>query len=66
VAILNTGRHVHLKIWPNNGAKDQALPGSSLQTRFSLKNGWVFVDRRSEHLLQSNRAGRVREGRYQN
>ena len=66
MAILNTCGHAHLEIGPDNGAKDKALPGSLLQTGFGLVYGGISVERGAEDLSQSDRAGRVREGRDQN
>jgi hypothetical protein len=51
---------------PDDRAKDQALPGSLLQTGFGLEYGGISFERGAEDLLQSDRAGRVREGRDQN
>ena len=66
MAILNTCGDVHVEIGPDDGAKDQALPGSLLQTGFGLEYGGIFFERGAKDLLQSDRAGRVREGRDQN
>ena len=66
MAILNTCGDEHVEIGPDDGAKDQALPGSLLQTGFGLEYGGIVVERGAEDLLQSDRAGRVREGRDQN
>jgi hypothetical protein len=66
VAILNTCGDVHVEIGPDDGAKDQALPGSLLQTGFGLEYRGIVVERGAEDLLQSDPAGRRREGRYQN
>src|SRR5258708_35923921 len=66
VAILNTCGDVHVEIGPDDGAKDQALPGSLLKTGFGLQYGGISFESRAEDLLQSDRAGGVREGRDQN
>ena len=41
MAILNTCGDVHVEIGPDDGAKDQALPGSLLQTGFGLEYGGI-------------------------
>ena len=66
MAILNTCGDEHVEIGPDDGAKDQALPGSLLETGFGLEYGGIVVERGAEDLLQSDRTGRVREGRDQN
>src|SRR6476659_7390611 len=66
VAILNTCGDVHLEIGPDDGAKDQALPGSLLQTGSGLEYGGIVVERGAENLSQSDRSVRVREGHDQN
>jgi len=66
MAILNTCGDVHVEIGPDDGAKDQALAGSLLKTGFGLEYGGIVVESGAEDLLQSDRAGRVREGRDQN
>ncbi|KAG0505653.1 MAG: hypothetical protein Udaeo_09890 [Candidatus Udaeobacter sp.] len=62
MAILNTCGDEHVEIGPDDGAKDQALPGSLLQTGSGLEDGGIVVERGAEDLSQSDRAGRVREG----
>src|SRR5206468_8071344 len=66
VTILNTCGDGHIEIGPDDGAKDQALPGSLLETGFGLEYGGISFERGAEDLLKSDRAGRVREGRNQN
>jgi len=66
VAILKTGGEAQVEIGPDDGAKDQALPGSLLETGFGLEYGGIVVECGAENLLQSDRAGRVHEGPDQN
>ena len=63
---MNTCGDEHVEIGPDDGAKNQALPGSLLQTGFGLEYGGIVVERGAKDLSQSDRAGRVREGRDQN
>jgi hypothetical protein len=65
MAILKTCRNSDLETGPDDGAKDQALPGGLLETCFGLEYGGIVVQRRAKDLLQSDRAGRVSEGRDQ-
>ena len=63
---MNTCGDEHVEIGPDDGAKDQALPGSLFQTGFGLEYSGIVVECGAEDLSQSDRAGRVREGRDQN
>jgi hypothetical protein len=66
VAILNTCGDVHLEIGPDDGAKDQALPGSLLQTGSGLEYGGIFFERGLENVFQSDSVGWARETNHEN
>jgi hypothetical protein len=66
MAILKTCGNAHFEVGQRNGAKDEALPGRPLQTRFGLEDGGILVERSAEDLLKSHRDGRMRERRDQN
>jgi hypothetical protein len=66
VTILNTCGDAHVEIGPDDGPKDQALPGSLIETGFGFEYGRISFERDAEDLLQSDGAGRIREGRDQN
>jgi hypothetical protein len=55
VAILETSGDEHIEVGPGDGAKDQAFPGSLLETGFSLEYGGIVVERGAENLSQSDR-----------
>lgn len=59
VTVLHTSGHAHFEIGPDNRTKNQALPGSLLETGFSLKYLLISFERRAKDLLQSDRACRV-------
>jgi hypothetical protein len=63
VTILNSGWHACFEVGPDDGAKNQALPGSLLQTCPGLLDVRIFFQRRAQDLLQSDRADRGREKR---
>jgi hypothetical protein len=62
VAILKTCGDAYLKIGPDDGAKDQALPGSLLETGLGLEYGGISFERSAVDLLQSDGGSRPREG----
>jgi hypothetical protein len=61
VAILKTGGEAQVEIGPDDGAKDQALPGSLLETGLGFEYRGIVVERGAKDLVQSDRASRVRE-----
>jgi hypothetical protein len=66
VTILKTCGDVHVEIGPDDGAKDQALPGSLLQTGFGLEYGGIPFERGLENVFQSDSVGGACDTNHEN
>src|SRR6266853_5845186 len=62
---LDAGRHAHLGARPDNGAKNQPLPGGLLQTSFGFLDSGIFFQRHLENTFQSEGASAMHDRQVQ-